>query len=171
MSKNVTAFIGTLILMLFSVKTFGQAPVITKEPSPRGVIVGQSASFSVEASGDTLSYQWYVNNSVITGATDSVYTIASATLADNLDNYKVVVSNIDGSDTSITARLYVTAVNSRVVGSRVTIYDFKQRSGNIIKDVSGLTDPLDLQINDTTKIDWSNYGLYVNRGALINSNT
>ncbi|MGE5860834.1 MAG: hypothetical protein ACM34J_09785, partial [Ignavibacteria bacterium] len=102
MNKNVTTFVGVLILVLFSIKTFGQAPVITKEPSPIGVIVGQTAVFSVEASGDTLSYQWFVNNSEITGANNSVYTTAPTILSDNLDNYKVIVSNVDGNDTSIT---------------------------------------------------------------------
>ncbi|MGE5810472.1 MAG: LamG-like jellyroll fold domain-containing protein [Ignavibacteria bacterium] len=169
MNKNVTTFVGVLILVLFSIKTFGQAPVITKEPSPIGVIVGQTAVFSVEASGDTLSYQWFVNNSEITGANNSVYTTAPTILSDNLDNYKVIVSNVDGNDTSITVRLYVTAANKRVAGSQVALYDFKQRSGNIVLDVSGLANHLDLQINDTTKIDWSNNGLYVNTGALIKS--
>ena len=52
------------------------------------VTQGNSASFSVSASGDTpLSYQWYENNSAVAGATNASYTI-SATQPSNAGSYE-----------------------------------------------------------------------------------
>ncbi len=87
------------------------APVITTQPATLSVAVGQSASFTVTATGTApLSYQWYKNNGVLSGATNASYTIASAVSAD-AGTYKVVVSNTAGSTTSSNATLTVTAAN------------------------------------------------------------
>ncbi|HVO74144.1 MAG TPA: T9SS type A sorting domain-containing protein [Ignavibacteriaceae bacterium] len=169
MNKNVTTFFVALILVFFSIQTFGQAPLITKEPSSRGVIVGQKATFTVQASGDTLEYQWYLNGFPIGGANDSSYTTPTTTLLMNGSEFQVIVSNSHGSDASQTVKLYVTAVGSRVTGSQLVLYNFKERSGNQIKDVAGYPNPLNLTITNGSSVDWSNNGLFVKDGALINS--
>ncbi len=169
MSKNVTAFIVSLILILSSFNIFGQAPVITKEPSSKGVIAPQGVVFSVEASGDSLTYQWFLNDFPLGGADDSIYTIASTNTSMNGYEFNVIVSNSHGSDTSKTVFLFVTAAGNRVTASQVVQYNFKQRTGNIVRDVSTATNPLHLTINNTSAIDWSNYGLYVDNGAQIRS--
>ena len=85
-----------------------QAPGITSQPQSQTVSAGSSASFSVTATGSApLSYQWQKNNTAISGATTSTYTIASAQSGD-AGNYNVVVSNSAGSITSNTATLTVT---------------------------------------------------------------
>ena len=59
--------------------TGGQAPAITQHPANRTVSVGQSASFTVAASGaPPLSYQWQRNGVNISGATAASYTLPSA---------------------------------------------------------------------------------------------
>lgn len=86
-----------------------QAPQITVHPASRTVAVGQSVTFTVSASGSApLSYQWQRNGSNISGATSSSYSIASAATADNGAQFRVVVSNSFGSDTSDNATLTVT---------------------------------------------------------------
>jgi len=74
------------------------------------VLVGQTATFSVTASGTApLSYQWRKNGTAISGATSSSYTTPAETTADNGAQFSVVVSNAAGSVTSSTATLAVTA--------------------------------------------------------------
>ena len=81
--------------------TGSQAPGITTQPASRTVSAGQSATFTVAASGTApLSYQWRRNGGNIAGATAASYTLASAQLADNGAVFDVVVTNGFGSATS-----------------------------------------------------------------------
>jgi glucose/arabinose dehydrogenase len=90
--------------------TGSQAPQITSQPADRTVSVGQSATFTVAASGAApLSYQWRRNGAPISGATGTSYTLASAQLSDNGATFDVVVTNGSGSVTSNAARLTVTS--------------------------------------------------------------
>jgi hypothetical protein len=51
-------------------------PAITSQPANQTVDVGQSATLSVTAGGtDPLSYQWLKDGKILTGATNSAYTI------------------------------------------------------------------------------------------------
>lgn len=66
------------------------------------------AIFSVAANGTTpLSYQWYVNGTLITGATTPSYSVCPATAADNGKQYTVRITNDCGSVTSQVATLTV----------------------------------------------------------------
>ena len=86
------------------------APTITSQPVSQGVIVGQTATFTVVATGTApLSYQWKKNGTNIAGATSSSYTTPATTNADNGSQFTVVVSNAAGNATSNTATLTVTA--------------------------------------------------------------
>jgi phosphatidylinositol-3-phosphatase len=88
-------------------------PTITVQPANQAVTAGQSASFSVTATGAMpLSYQWQKNGSAISGATAATYTTPPTTSADNGAQFKVVVSNAKGSATSNAATLTVTAASS-----------------------------------------------------------
>lgn len=85
------------------------APSITSQPVSSTVTAGNSASFSVSASGTApLTYQWSKDGSALTGATSSTYTLGSAQLAD-AGSYTVVVGNTAGSVASNPATLSVTA--------------------------------------------------------------
>jgi hypothetical protein len=86
------------------------APSITTQPISRSVGAGQSATFSVVASGTaTLTYQWKKNGSLVSGATSASYTTPVATAPDNGAQFTVVVSNAAGSATSNPASLTVSA--------------------------------------------------------------
>ena len=84
-------------------------PVITNHPRSLTVNEGDSATFSVVATGSGLSYQWYKDGRAISGATGSSYTI-SRTQSSDAGSYYVVVSNTAGSVTSGTAILTVNHV-------------------------------------------------------------
>jgi hypothetical protein len=86
------------------------APSITTQPSSQSVVVGQTATFSVAATGTTpLSYQWQKGTTPITGATSATYTTPATISADDGTQFQVVVSNSVGSATSNAATLKVNA--------------------------------------------------------------
>ncbi len=170
MVKRATLLFSSIIFLISSINLFAQAPSITEQPHSRGVIVGQKAQFTVLATGTGLTYQWYLNDTPVGGATDSVYTTPATTLVHNGEQFKVIVSNISGHDTSDVAVLYVTAANSRVTASQIALYNFKEGKGNIVHDISGFSPaPVNLTINNPASVDWSNNGLYVKSGAMIQS--
>ena len=84
------------------------APSITQHPVSRTVAPGTSATFTVAATGPgTLRYQWQRNGVNISGATSPSYTLIAGT-ADNGAQFRVVVSNDNGSVISNSATLTVT---------------------------------------------------------------
>jgi sugar lactone lactonase YvrE len=89
------------------------APAIQSQPLSQTVTAGNSALFSVTATGHpALTYQWYFNGTAITGATASSYSLASAQTG-NAGNYTVTVANTLGSVTSSAATLTVNTVTSQ----------------------------------------------------------
>jgi hypothetical protein len=77
------------------------------QPTNLKVVEGQSASFTVNASGSPpISYQWKKSGSAIAGATTSIYTIASA-VATNSGSYSVTVSDVNGTTGSSNVNLIV----------------------------------------------------------------
>ncbi len=76
------------------------APAITTPPAGLTVTAGQSADFSVTATGTApLAYQWRLAAVAISGATNATYSLASVQTGDAGD-YTVVVSNPAGAVTS-----------------------------------------------------------------------
>jgi len=97
------------------------APSITTQPANQTVTAGQTAGFSVVASGTApLAYQWQKNGSDISGATSSLYTTPATTASDSGATFRVVVSNSAGNATSNNATLTVSA--AAVSGVDVTTY-------------------------------------------------
>jgi Peptidase family M23/Immunoglobulin domain/Immunoglobulin I-set domain len=87
--------------------TVNISPSITTQPTGLNVDQGQSATFSVTATGTApLSYQWRLNSVNISGATASSYTRLNCQGSD-AGNYSVVISSPYGSVTSADAALTV----------------------------------------------------------------
>lgn len=85
----------------------GAGIAITSHPSNQSVNAGQSATFTVSATGSTaLSYQWLKDDSPISGATSSSYTISAVQAAD-AGNYSVRVSGGGQNVVSTAATLTV----------------------------------------------------------------
>ncbi len=87
------------------------APNVTLDPSNQSVVTGGNASFTISATGSPpLSYRWQKNNVNLTngghysGVTTNTLAITGV---DNNDvgNYRCVVTNLYGSDTSSAASL------------------------------------------------------------------
>src|SRR5437773_2123290 len=110
---SVTSHAVTLII-----NAAAAAPSITTQPVNQTVTVGQTATFTVVATGTApLSYQWQKNGTAISGATSASYTTAATTSSDNSAQFVVVVSNTAGSVTSNAATL---TVNSAATAPSIT---------------------------------------------------
>jgi hypothetical protein len=94
----------------FSPATGSPPPSITQQPASVTVTAGQTAIFTVTATGTALlSYQWQKNGANIAGATSAAYTTPATLLSDSGSTFRVVVTNSAGSVTSSSATLTVTA--------------------------------------------------------------
>src|SRR5439155_22212308 len=92
----------------WTVQTSG-LPVIVTQPQNYTVAVGCDATFKVVATSPLpLNYQWKRNVADIPGATNDTLTVHNVSVAENSQQYSVVVSNAVGSVTSSNAVLTVT---------------------------------------------------------------
>jgi hypothetical protein len=107
----------------------GTAPAITTQPANVTVNAGQTATFTVAATGTApLSFQWQKNGAGISGATGATYITPAALNGDNGAKFAVVVSNAFGSATSTTATLTV-MVSTALTTDAVTHHYDTFRSG------------------------------------------
>jgi hypothetical protein len=135
-STNTTVAYPTLVIV--------SKPVITQQPQSMWTFVGGVASFSVTASGSLpLYYQWNLNNSQISGATSTSYSLSGATLA-NAGSYTCVITNSLGSITSAVAVLTViNPTNTDGYASTVlndgpmAYYRLDETSGTVAHDIWG----------------------------------
>ncbi|MBZ5642848.1 MAG: hypothetical protein LAO19_08830 [Acidobacteriia bacterium] len=102
---SMTSSSATLTVLALPV-----APSITTQPANQAVNAGQTATFSVVATGTAqLGYQWQKNTVNIPGATSASYTTPATTPADNGAVFRVVITNPVNSITSNSATLTVNA--------------------------------------------------------------
>ncbi len=103
------------------------APYITTPPANQTVTAGQTATFSVAATGTPpLTYRWQKNGADITGATSSSYSTPVTTAADDGEMFRVMVGNTAGSVTSNSAML---TVNPGTANSSVDVITYHYDNG------------------------------------------
>jgi hypothetical protein len=113
------------------------APTITTQPANQTVTAGQTATFSVVATGTApLSYQWQKNGTDITSATAASYTTPVTTTADSGTMFRVVVSNTAGSITSNSATLTVNPATSNSTIDVITYHYDNGRSGQNLNETT-----------------------------------
>lgn len=131
---------GELFRVQFTAAT---APSISSHPANVTVAAGQSATFSVTASGTApLAYQWQRNGVNIAGANARTYTRLT-TAADNGALFRVLVSNASGSALSNSATLTV-LTNSAPTGTiTAPTNGTNYRGGQVFTFAATGTDPED----------------------------
>ena len=111
-SVVVTNSLGTVTSndATLTVTATAEKPAITTQPAAQTVTEGESATFSVTASGTApFTYQWKKNGTDIEGVTTSSHTTDATVLGDSGAVFTVVVTNSVGSVTSSGATLTVNA--------------------------------------------------------------
>lgn len=140
-------------------------PNITQQPQNAAVSIGQTAMFSITATGTPpLTFQWQKNQVDISGANTAAYTTPPATAGDNGASFQCIISNALGTLTSNAAIL---SVNTRVDNGLLVKYDFNEGSGLTVNDVSGFGAPLNLTIPDASTIQWVAGALRVTAPSVI----
>src|SRR5260221_675135 len=123
-SQSVTLSTVNVTGVNFTGNTAAVAPTITAQPVSQTVTAGQTASFTVVATGTApLNYQWQKGGVNIAGATAASYTTPATTTSDNGATFAVVVSNTAGTVTSGAAAL---TVNAAAVAPTITMQPVSQ---------------------------------------------
>ncbi len=113
------------------------APTITTQPANQTVTAGQTATFSVVASGTApLSYQWQMNGSNIPSATAANYTTPVTAVANSGELFRVVVSNSVGSVPSNTALLTVNPGSAISTVDVITYHYDNARTGQNLSETT-----------------------------------
>jgi len=134
-------------------------PSISAQPQNEVVATNQNATFSVTAGGTApLSYQWYLQGSLLNGATNSTLTVSNVANR-NAGKYSVIITNIVGSITSTSATLTVISVPavSSLYASNVT--------------TNSATLSASLKSNGSSTTYYFQYGLTTNYTAFSQTNT
>ena len=146
------------------------APSITTQPADQSVTAGQSATFSVAASGSaSLSYQWQRDGVAVPGATSSTYVLSSTAMNDSGAKFAVVVSSAAGSVTSNAATLVVLTA-SQVV-SAATGGQVKSGDGRVTLTIPPNALSADATINISPTADWSVPSALANQFTAISGTT
>jgi hypothetical protein len=116
------------------------APTITTQPASQVVTVGQTATFTVAATGTSpLTYQWQKNGSNISGANSASYTTPATAACDDGSTFQVIVSNTAGAVTSSAATLTVNTPPPPPpdsAGSVLTYHDDVARTGQNLNETT-----------------------------------
>lgn len=129
------------------------APVISSQPQSLSVNAGQSATFSVSASGTLpLAYQWKKNTINIPGATGSTLTISNVN-SSHAGQYTVTVTNTVSSVTSNAATLTVSSNALPVAQITSPTAGTTYAGGNIISFSGTASDTEDGTI-PASSFDW-----------------
>jgi len=135
--------------------TGSQAPAITQHPANLTVSVGQSASFTVGASGaPPLSYQWQRDGAPIGGATSTTYTLPTTAFSDSGVQFRAVVSNASGSATSNVATLTVVATQPPVPTIITPVSGALYTAGTTLDYSGSATDPEDSTV-PASRFTWT----------------
>jgi len=109
------------------------APTISSQPSAQTVTAGQTATFTVSASGTApLTYQWSMNSAAV-GTNSNTFTIVQAPASDNAAQIFVTISNTAGMVNSNTVMLTVNPVQASTANV-LTFHNDVARTGQNLKE-------------------------------------
>jgi uncharacterized protein YjdB len=145
-SARVSATVAGVTQSSALISVSDTAPTILNGPANQSAIVGDKATFSVQALGGNLSYAWSFNGTPIPGATNATLTLPSVAFT-AAGTYSVVVSN-NISTANVSAVLTVsspilqhewsfnesggsTAYDS-IAGSNITLYGSTSLGGGVL---------------------------------------
>ncbi len=171
--------------------TVNPKPVITNNPSDAQGCAGTSASFSVTATGTSLSYQWQEDDGTgfadLSGETTSSLTIADITGKDTYQYRCVVTSGASCTATSLAATLTVYDLPAGTISGTATIcqgdntnltftmsggsspYDVVYTDGSSNFSLSGISSPYDDPVSPATTTTYNLVSVKDNNGCVATS--
>jgi hypothetical protein len=122
------------VTALYNNSVFPQmTPTILLPPASQTRFVGGLASFSAQAIGGNLNYQWYFGSAPILNATNNTLILTNVTSA-NAGSYSILVSNAAGSVTNSVTLTAVTPTNSLLLLHR---YSFISDASDSVGGANG----------------------------------
>jgi hypothetical protein len=144
------------------------APVITTQPASQVVLLNQTATFTVVATGTgTLTYQWQKNGVAISGATATSYTTPALTSESDEGLFKAVVSDsYSQSAASTSAKLMLEGFvpTGSMIASRQNAAASKLANGKVL-----VTGGLSTQALATAEIYSPDTGTFAATGSMVNA--
>lgn len=108
-------------------------PTISSQPSAQTVTAGQTATFTVSASGTApLTYQWFLNSAAV-GTNSDTFSITQTPASDNAAQIFVTVSNTAGMVNSNTVTLTVNPVQASTANV-LTFHNDVARTGQNLNE-------------------------------------
>jgi autotransporter-associated beta strand protein len=158
-SSSVTSAVATLTV---SCNTAG----ISLEPSSLGVEAGQTANFSLTATGSSPTYQWQVSPdsganwapvSIGTGGTTASYTTAPTIISENGYQYRCIVSVAcdSSSVTSAVATLSVACTTAGISSQPASLSVFGGQTANFTVTTTGSSPTYQWQVSTDSGANWA----------------
>jgi hypothetical protein len=139
-------------------------PAINPQPTNQTVIVGQSATFSVSASGTApLSYQWQLGGTNILTATNATLVLTNIQFA-QAGNYAVQITNSAG--TALSSNAVLTVVAGMTNNGALVDVDFGDDGGGGVSSKTGYA-----AVGQTTNDFWNFYDRSISPGVWRTSGT
>ena len=142
------------------------APIISIQPLNQNANIGSSATFTVSADGNSLSYQWYFNNTIILTATSNTYTLSNISYA-SAGTYSVNISNSAGSVSSSAATLTVKESSIPIILTQPTSQTVSQGSSLTLNVTTDAINPSYQWYFNGTSINGATFSSYTISSALI----
>jgi hypothetical protein len=130
------------------------APVVTQQPSSTTANQGDTATFSVAASGSNLRYTWMINGSPIGGANAATYTTPTLVGANSGAVYSVIVHNGAGLVFSQGATLTVQVIVAPTIVSHPANATIASDAQAQMCVTIGGTPTFDLELQRWTGASW-----------------
>ena len=138
---------------VFRVQFTATGPSITSHPVNQTVALGQTATFTVSATGTApLSYQWQKNQTDIAGANASSYTTPPTSLTDNGSKFRCVVSNGFGNAPSNEATLSVTLPPPQLITEENGDLAIALDSVLMVRDPFAVVNILNFSLDQRTRV-------------------
>lgn len=160
LSNMVVSEWGDLYYLSFSLGELNRisyigdgSPFIAKQPKDVLAVVGENATFEIEAYGDDLEYQWYKSGEKLLNNTTNVLTQNDVKLADSAALIYCLLTNAKGTIYTDTAQLLVTQNQRPVVSIDRTRLGDTYKMGGRLHFSGGAVDPED-GVLDASRLQW-----------------
>ncbi|MFT3979740.1 MAG: M36 family metallopeptidase [Ferruginibacter sp.] len=154
--------------------TVTDAASITGNPANASVCLNSNTSFSVTASGSTLTYQWQVSTdggntwTNIASATGATLNLTSVTAAMNNNRYRAVVFSCGPNGVNSSAAILTITSPANITSQPASVTVCPNANATFSTTVNGSTLTYQWQVSSNGGTTWTNIGGAINSSYTIN---